>query len=934
MEDERTTRSQRFHFSSDSVIQILQDQLQGYGSEDIAREILQNADDAGARRLDFYIIAGPDPAAPHPLARQPGLLVYNDGPFGDENDEGVRKIIGGSKQRDYDKIGRFGLGLKSVFNICDAFFYYNHIPAGKKTKRIGGLLDPYDDLREEYGAKGKLEIWKDVREDAGEYLDEIIRKFADGSDREGFILFIPFRSRTDFLNLKKEIFDAATAKNVIMESLSRLRLSLCLLKNVSSVKAYEAPSLARLGEAQELFSARADGATTLSRPKEDDEPFERSLERKIVCGEHTWIGRGAEIFDPGNEILRDLKNRPNWPRVSVTEEKQKAAPHAAIMIMGEGGKPGKIFGRWASFLPLSESFETDGEKVFSLGGEGEPRFDILAHGFFFLKSDRKSVAGVTDNSGSIEAEWNKAILEEFIAPLAPKALYEYLSRHPEAGEIADALKIWLKRAGLVERACSRDNLARDVKGEKWILARAPVYPLPSPIPRRIAEWLKGRKETFIAEGRGLYSAKIIDKAAPRGFLDSLLKFMGEDIGLIDEAELDFVDSLLSMRPYDAEAEDSVRQWILDLLKAGLYNQKKATPDNIKERVRGLAEKYLERELLFPPMSTEPALRRIARDRPDALKTFSLLPDPSSRHGKSSRLIPRELYEYLGASLKDDENQSAPDIALADFLTGLDSFAPEDLKLFRVAIFKNGKRLYGDKDAARSMWAMLEKEYEGLLFKSNGNAWNDKLLERYSAALDSETEIWRRQDEQAPTRNDIPSLCRSINMNLTRLARGDDREALIKDLLASGADETLEGKRALRGLLAGANVNSDAILAFGEGSEKSDEDEEFYFISAKWKRSLNDAQKERLGILEENEAKEKLAIRILKGENPHERWKRVKELCANYDVLSDSTKRALADCEWMPDTNETRGYAPIRSLPSDRLTKLLNIPANWTTTTGL
>lgn len=163
MENERTTRSKPFQSDPEVIIGILQDQLQGYGSEDIAREILQNADDAGARRLDFYIIAGRDPSAPHPLAREPGLLVYNDGPFEDENDEGVRKIIGGSKQRDYDKIGRFGLGLKSVFNICDAFFYYNHIPAGKRIKRIGCLLDPYYGLREEYGAAGKLELWEDIK---------------------------------------------------------------------------------------------------------------------------------------------------------------------------------------------------------------------------------------------------------------------------------------------------------------------------------------------------------------------------------------------------------------------------------------------------------------------------------------------------------------------------------------------------------------------------------------------------------------------------------------------------------------------------------------------------------------------------------------------------------------------------------------------------
>lgn len=773
--------------------------------------------------------------------------------------------------------------------------------------------------------------------DAGEYLDEIIRKFADSSDREGFILFIPFRSRTDLMSLKKEIFDAAKAKNILLESLDRLRLSLALLKNVTRVTAFEAPSLAGLGEARELFSASAEGGATLSRPKESDDPFEARLERKVRRGDQSWVCRGAEIFDPGNKILQNLKNSPEWPLVPVTEEKQKAAPHAAIMIVGEEGKRGKVLGRWVSFLPLSESSQADDKIVFSLGGDGESRSDILAHGFFFLKSDRKRVAGLTDYSEGIEARWNRAILEQLIAPLAPGALYEYLSVDPEAGEVARALKKWLKRAGVDEQANSRDNLAWDAKDGKWILARAPVYPLPSRIPPRIAEWLKGRKETFIAEDRGLYSDKIISKAAPDGFLASMLKFMAGDIMSIDETELDFVDALLSMKPYDAEAEERVRQWLPDLLKAGLYSQKKGAPDKIKECLRDMAERYLDSDLLFPPMATEPALRRIARERPEALKAFSLLPDPRDRPGRPHRIIPSELYAYLGASLKEDENQSEADIALADFLTGLDRFVPEDLKLFRVAIFKNGKRLYGDKDAARGMRAIREKESEELLFKvpSSDKVLTDKLLECYSVALDPEVEIWRRRDDQAERIQDpIKILYRSINRNLTRLSRGDERDALIKELLNKSADETPEGRIALRGLLAGADPEPDAILAFGKESGETAKCAGFYFIHPRWKDELNGAQRKRLRVLDEKEAKEKLAIRILADENPHKQWKRVKALCPDYDSLHEETKQWLAEIDWMPDTNETRGYSPIRVLTADSLAKILKLPPDWTTATGL
>ena len=457
-EDKSATRSFGFRMDPQDAIKLLQNQLQGYGSADIARELLQNADDAGARRLDFIIIESGDPAAPHPLLGGPGLLVYNDGPFRAGDEDGIRKIIGGSKETDCDKIGRFGLGLKSVFNICDAFFYYSRLPAGKDKERLGGLLDPYMDLREEYGPKGKLQLWEDIRGDAGQYLDNAVREFVDNGDREGFILFIPFRTRSDLMSVRKEIVSADKAREILRESLNRVYLSLSLLKNVTSVKAYDAPSLDRLNDATEWFSASAEGNQVLSRPEKAS--FERNLEREVTCGWQTWKTRGAEIFAPENKVFTNLKNRPDWPVVPVTEEKQKAEAHAAIMIMGEGDKPGKIFERWASFLPLSDKLEADGANVFSLGetGDSASRCEILLHGFFFLKSDRKSVPGVTDDATGSEAEWNRAILNELIAPLAPKALYEYLSRNRGAGEVARAFGQWLENNGLAERACSRNIL--------------------------------------------------------------------------------------------------------------------------------------------------------------------------------------------------------------------------------------------------------------------------------------------------------------------------------------------------------------------------------------------------------------------------------------------------------------------------------------------
>jgi hypothetical protein len=54
-----------------------------------------------------------------------GLLwaVANNGPFPAKDHQAIHQAIGGSKAEDAGKVGRFGIGLKSVFHICEAIVY-------------------------------------------------------------------------------------------------------------------------------------------------------------------------------------------------------------------------------------------------------------------------------------------------------------------------------------------------------------------------------------------------------------------------------------------------------------------------------------------------------------------------------------------------------------------------------------------------------------------------------------------------------------------------------------------------------------------------------------------------------------------------------------------------------------------------------------------
>ena len=102
------------------------------------RELVQNADDARAHHLALTVLERGWPDARNSLLRGPALLVANDGAFPNQDRDALHKAIGGSKEDDVDKIGTFGIGLKSVFHICEAFLYIG----AKDSEWRAGVLNP------------------------------------------------------------------------------------------------------------------------------------------------------------------------------------------------------------------------------------------------------------------------------------------------------------------------------------------------------------------------------------------------------------------------------------------------------------------------------------------------------------------------------------------------------------------------------------------------------------------------------------------------------------------------------------------------------------------------------------------------------------------------------------------------------------------------
>lgn len=88
----------------------------------VLKELVQNADDARAHRLDLVLLDGL-PEAINPLLRGPGLVCVNDGEFLRRDAEGIVHLALSSKSGRDGAIGKFGLGQKAVFHLCEAFIF-------------------------------------------------------------------------------------------------------------------------------------------------------------------------------------------------------------------------------------------------------------------------------------------------------------------------------------------------------------------------------------------------------------------------------------------------------------------------------------------------------------------------------------------------------------------------------------------------------------------------------------------------------------------------------------------------------------------------------------------------------------------------------------------------------------------------------------------
>ncbi len=407
----------------------------------ILKELVQNADDAGAKSVAFGYHTGHD-AADHMLLKGPALWVLNDGKFKSSDKQAILSFGLSAKAGDSGVIGKFGLGMKSVFHLCEGFFYI----AGHDGRLTCDFLNPW--RVSSYQCSEMHQQWETVTLKDEMCLEAVARSQPEvSSERDWFLLWVPLRKRshvprdsqrptapiiarfpgdgqTDDLDF---FSDPDTDQRIagllpLLRNLDQVRFAGADMRESFLVALKSTPPERRLDH-------RTDGIQICGVVSDDRQ---RSGDMQFLVRQ-----RVPALDQPFNS----LRGASTWPMSMVSTElgtreprPDKAFVESAVMFSHADKRVGRLDLQWAVFLPAEEQrFRYEAQIP-----ESSREYRMVLHGQFFVDAGRRGIADMDALHEAYDAlpenaaqhlvlrQWNQALAQEVVLPEILPALSEYV----------------------------------------------------------------------------------------------------------------------------------------------------------------------------------------------------------------------------------------------------------------------------------------------------------------------------------------------------------------------------------------------------------------------------------------------------------------------------------------------------------------------------
>ena len=400
---------------SDGIVRILHSTLVDKYKDDfcIFQELLQNADDARAENVLVGISNGLSKA--HPLADVPALFFFNDGPVTDKNLYAIQSVASSDKNDDEHKIGKFGLGMKSIFHIAEAFFCFG----GGENSFSPRLVTPWQE--------DVYPQWKQKWDEEADNLATLIEKNLPTQVLEWkrwFCVWIPLREKDDDNQATQPIIEEYPKASDFMSTayFERSSTLLPMLKNVKTLSFVESGvcshSLKVLadkritGESDGNYMGQATANSKLAFEFIGQEYINADDEFQQLIQSDLWPKQLTSAYGENND------------KTSVVRDKNQ--PHTAICIIKIPAKENKaeLVLNQCVFLPLTEESYREAIR------NGQYTYILDLHGCYFVDAGRQGLEirniGIDyiTKEQELTACWNHILQKKGVFPhLIPMLVY-------------------------------------------------------------------------------------------------------------------------------------------------------------------------------------------------------------------------------------------------------------------------------------------------------------------------------------------------------------------------------------------------------------------------------------------------------------------------------------------------------------------------------
>ena len=364
----------------------------------IVKELLQNADDAGATELTICYDARSHTVSEKSLLFQgmakchgPALLVHNNAAFTDEDFKNITKLAGGTKMNKPLKIGKFGVGFCSVYHITDVPSFIS----GKWLYIFDPTLSHLEKEIQDRSRPGKKLPFTEKIVRISKQLEPYKSLFGFDENREYDGTFFRFPFRTSGSEISTVIYDESHVQRLLHDlklAGSKLLLFLSNLKRIT---------FSRIDDDEGL-------STLYSIEKESASATQAGLE--YILPDYTEL---CEVHHYDDDNTYQHSKTELWLLASVVEDSDDYGKPATSTVacaietnsLTATFTPQAINGEIFCYLPLS--LQT-----------GMP---IHVSANFAVLNDRTGIHA-SDSDLSYEIEWNLELMKTVV----PTAYYSLL----------------------------------------------------------------------------------------------------------------------------------------------------------------------------------------------------------------------------------------------------------------------------------------------------------------------------------------------------------------------------------------------------------------------------------------------------------------------------------------------------------------------------